>query len=199
MLLSRAAFVLVIAAAATAHADSVYELGGTLGATSSRTLRMDADGSESEPHNAEYGGAYGVYGHYLLTRAVLFEGSLMYTQKGASHTTFYYAEMPVLLRVDVARPWSSARVFANAGFAAAVRVACTHSEIPFGFDVNPCADDRTPSRFDFDLALGGGLGSRDFEVQVRYERGLIDIGGGSGSTINRTLFVLFGIHRTIAL
>jgi hypothetical protein len=151
--------------------------------------------------NSAIRGAYGVYGHRLPTSALLLEGSVMYTQKGAnsgSHATFYYAEVPLLLRADVARPISSARVFVNAGVAAAVRFACTRSSTWLGFDMSSCSD-RTPSPFDLDLVVGGGLGGRDFEVQLRYERGLVDIDDRSGTIINRTLFLLFGIHRTVAM
>jgi len=213
---------------ATAHAEPRVEVGGYGGWSSAKTLTYDCtqllgtgdascSDSISEPHNSEGGIALGAYVRYAVHPAVLLEADLLYAQKGentGTHTTYHYIEAPLLARVDPVRPWSHARVFAYAGLAPAIRIACTTTGMIFDNDTHMPIDysgscqslpvplnDRVPSFFDLGLVIGAGFGYEisfgTIELQVRYTRGLIDTQDEGGETINRASYFLVGYGRFI--
>jgi hypothetical protein len=145
--------------------------------------------------------------------AVMIEANLLYAWKGYNvdpKVRFHYVEAPLLVRLDPFRGKPPVRLFAYAGVAPAVRVWCSASGVAFDNDTQSTysyagsCDDAvfppTPSRFDLGGVIGGGVGLDGmFEIQARFVRSLIDIGGRGegGKTVNDAFYVLVGVGKTL--
>jgi hypothetical protein len=217
---SRLALVMLVAQVPAAHAEPRAEVGGYAGYTTAKTHTSYDNGDSGEPHYAEPGITVGASVRYAVRRGVLVGADLSYTQKGindgpsGTHTTYHYLEAPLLAELDAGRASSSrARLFAYAGLAPAVRVACTVNG-PVSLDGSATAVDyygacedlpfRTniPNRLDLGLVIGVGLGWElpfaTIDVQARATRGLVDTeGDGGAKTINTVFAILLDVRRAI--
>ncbi len=165
-----AAGLMLPAFAADAQAQDL-EIGFKLGAAISN-VSFDAD------FDAESITTFGGGGHLRLglTPSISLQPELLFMRKGykASElgTEFElnldYAEIPVLLRIDV--PMAAAiRPFVYAGPYGAFEVACK-------VEGEDCGDDDDRTTFDFGAVFGAGLGFAagpgSFVVEGRYDLGL---------------------------
>jgi hypothetical protein len=142
------------------------------------------------------------------------EANLAYAEKGywdGLDVRLHYLEMPVLVRIDPFAEASPFRAFGFVGVSPSVLVSCRTSG-PLAVDgevmtySGACDDkpifDPTPHRFDVGAVAGIGLGWAfsfgAFELQARFERGLVDVDGpfGEGKTANDARYIIgsFGRH-----
>ncbi len=211
--------------AVPSHAGADVEVGSYLGGGSTSVFTTyscptsttgEVCGTSSEPHEGAKGITLGAFGRYAVIPAVMIEANVLYAQKGYDvepTVRVDYLEAPLLVRVDPLRGRSPARLFAFAGVAPAVRVGCSasgvafdnamHTSYAYSGSCDSAPTPPTPSRFDLGGVLGGGVGWTfgfgTLELQARFARSLIDIGGrgGGGTTVNDAFYVLAGFGRTL--
>ena len=164
-----AAGLMLPAFAADAQAQGM-EIGFKLGAAITKPS-FDPD------FDAESITTFGGGGHLRLglSPSISLQPELLFMRKGYKATelgtefelNLDYAEIPVLLRIDV--PMAAVRPFVYAGPHAAFEVACK-------VDDEDCGDDDDRATFDFGATFGAGLGFAagpgSFVVEGRYDFGL---------------------------
>jgi Outer membrane protein beta-barrel domain len=184
----RAVLPLAAMAMAASPLAAQEEIGVRVGGSLSQVFFRDPE------HHAEWQGerdrrglAAGVSARWRLGERVSAVTEALYVQKGyggeGAVLRTAYLELPVLLRLDLARADAPARVFVQGGVAASVLLACT-GEI-FWSDVRvyegECEGADAPSpeleteELDAGAVLGAGLAARAgggvFTLEVRHTRG----------------------------
>jgi hypothetical protein len=163
-----------------------------------------ADPQELEDRDSLRGYAMGFWFGVPVWRHLTIQTEALFTMKGDSEsasgytasTHLGYFELPVLARVDVLRD-ALVRPFLLVGPSLAVNVSASSELESDGSTVEVDVKDQVGS-LDLGLVVGGGLdfalGGRTVGLDVRYTRGLTDVGDGViGSARNESITVMSSI------
>jgi opacity protein-like surface antigen len=178
---------LVAAMPATAQAQFQVKAGVTFATVSTEDTAPDLEG--------QTGWAAGIGMGFKFGGILAFQPELLWVQKGAqsgdASLKVNYAEIPLLLRVDI--PLVAVVPYVIGGGYVDFRLSSDCS------GVENCLDQiEEPSSTDYGAVLGAGLrlgGTTGLSLEVRYDLGLknIEAAGEGFDTKNRTVLVLAGL------